>query len=46
MSAISMLNPKAEYAKSSQALAINISAAKGLQDILKSNLGPKGTMKM
>jgi T-complex protein 1 subunit zeta len=46
MSAISILNPKAEIARASHSLAINISAAKGLQEILKSNLGPKGTMKM
>lgn len=46
MSAISVLNPKAEIARASHALAINMSAAKGLQEILKSNLGPKGTMKM
>lgn len=46
MSAISVLNPKAEFAKAQQALAINISAAKGLQDVLKTNLGPKGTIKM
>lgn len=46
MAAISVLNPKAEIARASQSLAINISAAKGLQEILKSNLGPKGTMKM
>ena len=46
MSAISVLNPKAEIARASHSLAINISAAKGLQEILKSNLGPKGTMKM
>jgi T-complex protein 1 subunit zeta len=46
MSAISVLNPKAEVARTAQSLAINISAAKGLQEILKSNLGPKGTMKM
>ncbi len=46
MSAISVLNPKAEVARASYALAINMSAAKGLQEILKSNLGPKGTMKM
>jgi len=26
--------------------AVNISAAKGIQDVLKTNLGPKGTMKM
>jgi len=46
MAGISMLNPKAEVARASQALAINISAAKGIQDVLKTNLGPKGTMKM
>ena len=28
------------------ALAVNISAARGLQDVLKTNLGPQGTMKM
>jgi T-complex protein 1 subunit zeta len=46
MSAISVLNPKAEVARAAQALSINISAAKGIQDVLKTNLGPKGTMKM
>ncbi|ERL93050.1 hypothetical protein D910_10352 [Dendroctonus ponderosae] len=44
--AISLLNPKAEVARAAQALAINISAAKGIQDVMKTNLGPKGTMKM
>ncbi|XP_076434805.1 T-complex protein 1 subunit zeta-like [Babylonia areolata] len=46
MSAIKTLNPKAEVARASQALAVNIAAGKGLQDVLRSNLGPKGTMKM
>ena len=46
MSAIKSLNPKAEVARAAQALAVNVSAAKGLQDVLRSNLGPKGTMKM
>lgn len=46
MAAIKSLNPKAEVARSTQALAINISAARGLQDVLKTNLGPKGTCKM
>ena len=46
MASISLLNPKAEFARAAQALAINISAAKGLQDVMKTNLGPKGTMKM
>ncbi|BES91333.1 unnamed protein product [Nesidiocoris tenuis] len=46
MAAIGLLNPKAEYVRTAQALALNITAAKGLQDVMKSNLGPKGTMKM
>jgi T-complex protein 1 subunit zeta len=46
MAAVKVLNPKAEVARAAQALAINISAAQGLQDVLRSNLGPKGTMKM
>ncbi|CAH1111721.1 unnamed protein product [Psylliodes chrysocephalus] len=44
--AISLLNPKAEVARAAQALAVNITAAKGISDVMKSNLGPKGTMKM
>ena len=46
MAAIKTLNPKAELARSSQALALNISGARGIQDVLRTNLGPKGTMKM
>uniref|UniRef100_A0A646QE49 Tcomplex1z n=1 Tax=Hemiscolopendra marginata TaxID=943146 RepID=A0A646QE49_9MYRI len=46
MSAIVTLNPKAEVAKAAAALAVNISAARGIQDVLKTNLGPKGTLKM
>uniref|UniRef100_A0A2L2Y6G0 T-complex protein 1 subunit zeta n=1 Tax=Parasteatoda tepidariorum TaxID=114398 RepID=A0A2L2Y6G0_PARTP len=46
MAAVLSLNPKAEIARQAQALAVNITAAKGLQDVLKTNLGPKGTMKM
>ncbi|CAG9559296.1 unnamed protein product [Danaus chrysippus] len=46
MAAISLLNPKAEFARAAQALAVNITAAKGIQDVMKTNLGPKGTMKM
>ncbi|KJE95399.1 chaperonin containing TCP1 [Capsaspora owczarzaki ATCC 30864] len=46
MSSIKTLNPKAEVARASQALLVNITAAQGLQEVLKSNLGPKGTMKM
>lgn len=29
-----------------EALKVNISAGEGLQDVLKSNLGPTGTIKM
>ncbi|KAL1138417.1 hypothetical protein AAG570_008481 [Ranatra chinensis] len=46
MAAISLVNPKAEYAKAAQALALNISAAKGLQEVMRTNLGPPGTLKM
>ncbi|XP_031553260.1 T-complex protein 1 subunit zeta-like [Actinia tenebrosa] len=46
MSAIKSLNPKAEVARFSAALEVNMTAARGLQDVLKTNLGPKGTMKM
>lgn len=41
-----VLNPQAEVLNKSAALHMNINAAKGLQDVLKSNLGPKGTIKM
>lgn len=46
MSSVQYLNPKAEVLKKIQALAMNINAAMGLQDVMKSNLGPKGTLKM
>lgn len=46
MSNVQYLNPKAEVLKKIQALAMIINAAKGLQDVMKSNLGPKGTLKM
>eukprot|EP00038_Savillea_parva_P007276 m.168983 g.168983 ORF g.168983 m.168983 type:complete len:533 (+) comp13033_c0_seq1:50-1648(+) len=46
MSAIKTLNPNAEVARAAQAIQLNISAAIGLQSVLATNLGPKGTMKM
>nr|XP_006212087.1 T-complex protein 1 subunit zeta-2 [Vicugna pacos] len=46
MAAIKALNSKAEVARAQAALAVNICAARGLQDVLRTNLGPKGTMKM
>lgn len=46
MSNLSYVNPGGVQARKANALAINIGAARGLQEVLKSNLGPKGTMKM
>uniref|UniRef100_A0A915EQY6 Uncharacterized protein n=1 Tax=Ditylenchus dipsaci TaxID=166011 RepID=A0A915EQY6_9BILA len=46
MSSISCLNPKAELARNAAALEMNISGARGLQEVMKTNLGPKGTLKM
>jgi T-complex protein 1 subunit zeta len=54
---LSLLNPKAETIRRGQALQVNIlvhrrlqqvniTAAQGLQDVLRTNLGPKGTIKM
>lgn len=43
---VQLLNPKAESLRRQQALAVNISAAQGLQNVLASNLGPRGTVKM
>lgn len=46
MSSLQVVNPKAESLRRDQALAVNINAAAGLQTVLQSNLGPKGTIKM
>ncbi|GMM33687.1 chaperonin-containing T-complex subunit [Saccharomycopsis crataegensis] len=46
MSSIQLLNPKAESIRRAQALQVNSAAAQGLQSVLASNLGPKGTLKM
>lgn len=46
MASIKLLNPKAEIARHSASLAVNITGARGLQDVLKTNLGPRGTYKM
>ncbi|KAK8796856.1 hypothetical protein WA538_004398 [Blastocystis sp. DL] len=46
MSSINLLNPKAEYMKKQQAMAVQLTAATGMQEVLKTNLGPKGTLKM
>lgn len=46
MSSVQFVNSKAEVLKKAQALAMNINAGKGLYDVMKSNLGPRGTLKM
>merc|ERR1712086_323540 len=46
MSSLQMVNANADIIRKAQALGININAAKGLQEVLKTNLGPKGTIKM
>jgi T-complex protein 1 subunit zeta len=43
---LSYINPGGMQARKMNALTINIGAARGLQEVLKSNLGPRGTMKM
>jgi len=43
---IKAVNPNADVIGKQHALMMNINAAKGLQNVLKTNLGPKGTMKM
>lgn len=40
------VNPNADVIGQKHALTMNINAGKGLQSVLKSNLGPKGTLKM
>ncbi|CAK72241.1 unnamed protein product (macronuclear) [Paramecium tetraurelia] len=46
MSSVQFVNSKAEVLRKYQALAMNINAAAGLMEVMKSNLGPKGTLKM
>lgn len=41
-----LVNPNAEIVTKTQSLLVNASAARGLQSVLKSNLGPRGTLKM
>jgi hypothetical protein len=44
--AVKSLNSKAEVMGRTAALFMNINAAKGLHDVMRTNLGPKGTIKM
>ena len=46
MSSLQLVNAKADIVRKAAALGININAGKSLQEVLKSNLGPKGTIKM
>ena len=46
MSRLQELTPHAEIVSGKQARAVNVAAAMGLQAVLKSNLGPRGTLKM
>ncbi|KAI8358038.1 hypothetical protein B0O80DRAFT_424142 [Mortierella sp. GBAus27b] len=45
-SAVSVINPNSEVARRGQALQLNINGAVGLMEVVRSNLGPKGTIKM
>ena len=46
MSRLQELSPDAEVVSGHAALAVNMAAANGLQNVLKTNLGPRGTLKM
>ncbi|KAI3427025.1 hypothetical protein D9Q98_006967 [Chlorella vulgaris] len=46
MASVRQLNPKAEVLGRGAACFMNVNAAKGLYDVMKTNLGPKGTIKM
>ena len=46
MSSLQLVNAQADIVRKAAALGVNINAAKGLQEVLKTNLGPKGTIKM
>ncbi len=40
------VSPNAEIVSKEAARAVNVSACVGLQNVLKTNLGPRGTLKM
>ncbi|GAK64036.1 t-complex protein 1, zeta subunit [Moesziomyces antarcticus] len=46
MSAIELINPRAESVRRTQALQVNTAGAIGLAQVVRSNLGPRGTIKM
>ena len=42
---VSLINPNAEVMAKAQALSVNVAAGKGLQDLLRTNLGAFGLMR-
>jgi len=46
MTTLQDLSPNAEIVSKQQALRVNVSAAIGLMNVLKTNLGPTGTLKL
>jgi T-complex protein 1 subunit zeta len=46
MSQLGDINPNAEVVSKTQARAVNVAAGVGLMNVLKSNLGPRGTLKL
>ncbi|KAL3943703.1 MAG: hypothetical protein SGBAC_002210 [Bacillariaceae sp.] len=46
MSQLRDVNPNAEIVSKTQARAVNVAAGVGLMNVLKSNLGPRGTLKL
>lgn len=46
MSQLRDINPNAEIVSRTQARAVNVAAGVGLLNVLKSNLGPRGTLKL
>ncbi|PWN26950.1 T-complex protein 1 zeta subunit [Jaminaea rosea] len=46
MSAIELLNPRAESVRRTQALQVNTAGAVGLAQVVSANLGPRGSLKL
>ncbi|KAI0685190.1 chaperonin-containing T-complex zeta subunit Cct6 [Cytidiella melzeri] len=45
-SSVELINPKAESVRRAAALQVNTTGAMGLANVVKGNLGPRGTLKM
>lgn len=46
MSAVELLNPRAESVRRTQALQVNTAGAVGLANVVAANLGPRGSIKL